>query len=178
MGNSKADIDNVWAFLDDVLTPDAQNVAQRQETKRVQAKTKTNLGGTVQKIAGDVIDFGSTVVKETAGVAKGGLTLAGNANENANETLQMGLQAVGTPGGKALAVGAATALGGPAAGALANQFADAFGPAAPATPAPAPAPPTTFPGTPKTEDNTGKVLLGVGFLAALGYAFSRRGKDA
>lgn len=177
-GNSKANIDNVWAFLDDILTPDSQNVAQRQKTERIKATTKTNLGGTVQKVAEDVTDFGTTVVKETAGVAKGGLTLAGNANEQANETVRAGLGALGTPGGQAAATGLAMAFGGPPAAAAANAITGALGGApAPAAPTPAAPAPTTFPGTPK-EDNTGKVVAGVAIVGGILFAIVRGRKNA
>lgn len=160
--SDKSKVNNLWAFLDDVLTPDVENVKQRQQTERTQAKTGTNAGGVL-----------NNTVNQGAGVAN---HMLDNVDHAVGKAEDIAGKAIDSPAGKAALGAAATAAGGPGLGALASGFLDGLGAGGgagghhPKKEAPAPPPPA-----PPAKDNT--AAIGIFGLMAVGLAWAMRGKN-
>jgi hypothetical protein len=154
--------DGIGGFLLDLVTKDAANVKQRQQTIRRIADGVSNTAQAVVAAQGQII--GGTV-GAVAGVANNALNIAGGLGQSAIAVTPGIVQAV-APALPAIARAAAPFVGG-VGGAILGAL-GARGPAAPAAPAPAPAPAPA-------ENNTG-LWLGMAALFTVG-AFAMRGGD-
>ncbi|TAK97852.1 MAG: hypothetical protein EPO08_20645 [Rhodospirillaceae bacterium] len=168
--NNKHNIDNFFAFLDDVLTPDTANVEARQQTKQSKEVTKqvesvnqNNAGAVLNK----ALDTTGHAFEATVGAAAG---LGGKALDTAGALGGKAIDFAGSPTGAAAIGGIATAVGGPTGG-LIGSIVSGLGKPATATPSPLPPPPAP---APPSEDKTGMYILGSLGLLGLGYAITSK----